>query len=170
MQNNFARKAVASMLLCSVSGLAQAKTPKDFIEGGIQGDTSEVMMGELASKKGSSNAVKEFGKTLMEDHGRAKAEKIAVAQKIGAKVPGGPKKDAEAAYSKLSKMSGAAFDREFAMHMTMDHKQDIKEFEEESKAGHTETSSLAMMQLPTLRKHLEIAQSLQSGRADHNPD
>ena len=46
------------------------------------------------------------------------------------------------------------------MHMTMDHKKDIKEFEDEAKARHPEISELAMMQLPTLRKHLETAESL----------
>jgi hypothetical protein len=58
-------------------------------------------------------------------------------------------------------MSGSAFDKEFIMHMKMDHETDIKEFEEEAKAGHADTSNLAMMQLPTLRKHLGIVQALE---------
>jgi putative membrane protein len=141
-------------------GQADAKTSKAFIEDGIQGDTSEIMIGKLAGQNGSSAGVKQFGETLVDDHSKAKNEKIAVAQKIGATVPAGASKEAQKEIDKLSKMSGADFDREFVMHMTMDHQKDVKEFEEEAKAGHAETSNLAMMQLPTLQKHLQIAQSL----------
>jgi putative membrane protein len=49
----------------------------------------------------------------------------------------------------------------------MDHQKDVKEFEEEAKAGHAETSSLAMTQLPTLRKHLAIAETLQKDNNVH---
>jgi putative membrane protein len=159
--------AVSALIICSAGTSAEAKTAKAFIEEGIQGDNTEVMMGKLASEKGASNGVKELGKTLIDDHSKAKEEKIGVAKKIGAKIPDGPNKDAQAEYNKLEKMTGAAFDREFVTHMTMDHQKDIKEFEAEAKANHPETSNLAMMQLPTLRKHLDLAQSLQKDkRAD----
>ena len=160
--------ATGCLLIAGISA-AGAKTPKAFITDGIQGDNGEVMLGELAAQRGSSGGIKDFGKTLMDDHSKAKTEKTNVAQKIGAKVPEGPTKDAQAEYNKLSKMSGPAFDREFAAHMTTDHKKDIKDFEDEAKARHPETSDLAMMQLPTLRKHLEIAETLQkdSGRREH---
>jgi len=111
------------------------------------------MMGKLAGQKGVSPGVKQFGETLIDDHSKAKNEKIAVARKIGAMPPTEPKKEAQVEYDKLSKMNGPAFDHEFIMHMKMDHEKDIKEFEEEAKAGHADTSDLAMMQLPTLRKH-----------------
>lgn len=162
----FLISATALAMAFSV-GTTQAKTPKAFIEDGIQGDISEVMMGELAGQKAVSAGVKQFGVTLADDHGKAKNEKIAVAEKIGATVPKGQKKEAKVEYDKLSKMSGAAFDREFVMHMKMDHQQDIKEFEEEAKAGHVETSNLAMMQLPTLRKHLAIAEGLEKSGDAH---
>jgi putative membrane protein len=159
MRALFITTASAFAILVS-STAADAKEPKAFIEGGIQGDTSEVMMGKLASKKGTSGGVKQFGETLVDDHSKAKNEKIAVAKKIGADVPEGPSKEAQTEYDRLSKMNGQAFDREFVMHMTMDHQKDIKEFEEEAKSGHAETSELATAQLPTLRKHLGIAQKL----------
>jgi putative membrane protein len=152
--------AVSASALIAFLGGAEAKTAKAFIEEGIQGDTAEVMMGKLAGQKGVSGGVKQFGETLVDDHSKAKNEKIAVAQKIGATIPTGPSKDAQAEYDKLSKLSGADFDREFITHMTMDHQKDIKEFEEEAKAGHNETSNLAMMQLPTLKKHLTLVEAL----------
>ena len=156
--------AAAVLILFSL-GPATAKTPKTFIEDGIQSDTAEVMMGKLAGQKGASPGVKQFAETLVDDHSKAKNEKLAVAQKIGAAVLAEPKKDAQMEYEKLSKLSGTAFDHEFIMHMKMDHEKDIKEFEEEAKAGHAETSNLAMMQLPTLRKHLGIVQALEKDPA-----
>ena len=161
MKNLLITTTALGLLFCGACNIAEAKTAKAFIEEGIQGDNSEVMLGQLASQKGASSGVKDLGKMLMDDHSKAKEEKVSVAEKIGAKVPDGPKKDAQTEYNKLSKMSGAAFDREFITHTTMDHQKDIKEFEDEAKAKHAGTSELAMMQLPTLRKHLDKAESLQ---------
>jgi putative membrane protein len=67
-------------------------------------------------------------------------------------------------------MSGAAFDKEFVRHMVSDHKKDIKEFEDMAKKGSAKGASgdtqkvadLAQKTLPDLRKHLKMAQSLQT--------
>src|SRR5690242_1049338 len=51
----------------------QAKSPskanKRFVMEAIQGDMAEVKMGQLAQEKGESQAVKQFGETLVNDHG-----------------------------------------------------------------------------------------------------
>jgi putative membrane protein len=61
----------------------------------------------------------------------------------------------------MSKLSGATFDREFVKHMVDDHKKDIKEYEKEAKADDA-AGAYAKETLPTLRKHLDTAQSLSS--------
>jgi putative membrane protein len=75
-----------------------------------------------------------------------------------------PNKKQKAVYDKLAKLSGDAFDREFAKAMVDDHKKDIKEFEKESKKPDDAAASFAKETLPTLQKHLETAQSLSSGK------
>jgi putative membrane protein len=63
--------------------------------------------------------------------------------------------------SKLQKMSGAGFDREFAQHEIKDHEKDIKDFEKaSSKLNDPDLKAWAQKQLPVLREHLAMAQKL----------
>jgi putative membrane protein len=68
-------------------------------------------------------------------------------------------------YDRLSKLSGDNFDREFAKAMVDDHKNDIREFEKEAKKKNDPAAEFANQTLPTLRKHLEMAQSLATGKS-----
>ena len=73
--------------------------------------------------------------------------------------PEEPSKKQKADYDKLSKLSGDAFDKQFAKHMVMDHKKDISEYKADSKKKDP-TASYASDTVATLQKHLEMAQSL----------
>jgi putative membrane protein len=68
-------------------------------------------------------------------------------------------------YGKMSKLSGAAFDKAFAQHMVADHKKDIAAFQKETKSKNPQVAGFASETLPTLQKHLQTAQSLQKGGA-----
>ena len=68
--------------------------------------------------------------------------------------------EARAEYAKLQHLSGRAFDREVRRYMIDDHRKDISEFKEQAQSGDRRTAELARMQLPVLRKHLRIAESL----------
>ena len=70
-----------------------------------------------------------------------------------------------ATYDMLSKLSGAAFDREFAKMMVSDHKKDIKKFKKEAEKKNDPAAHYASETLPTLHKHLQLAEGLNSGRA-----
>ena len=63
---------------------------------------------------------------------------------------------------------GAKFDKEFAAHMVADHKKDIKEYEKAAKKQDA-VGNYAKETLPTLRKHLETAQSLNGTTSTANP-
>jgi putative membrane protein len=68
--------------------------------------------------------------------------------------------EARAEQSKLMHLRGRAFDREVRRYMINDHQKDIAKFEAQARSGDRQTASLARMQLPVLRKHLRIAESL----------
>src|SRR3954466_14869021 len=87
-----------------------ADPPDQFIKKAIQGNIAEVKMGELAQKNGGSEGVKSFGKMLATDHGKAKEQTAALAKTMNIDVPTEPAPDAKAAYDKMSKLNGAAFD------------------------------------------------------------
>jgi putative membrane protein len=65
--------------------------------------------------------------------------------------------------SKLSGLSGDAFDRAFIDEQVKGHEKDVKEFEKVStKAKDPDIRAFAAKTLPTLREHLQMARDIQS--------
>ena len=104
--------------------------------------------------------VRSFGQTLVTDHSKAKGEVTALARREGVPVTDQPMAEAQQEKTKLAGLHGSAFDHEFARYMVNDHQKDIAKFEAEAKQGKGPVADLARKQLPTLRKHLAIAQRL----------
>jgi putative membrane protein len=157
------RAAAFTALLLGVSqAMAQAKSPNDFVTAAIKGDNSEIKLGQLAAQKGTDQRVRQFGQTLVTDHSKAKAEASAVANGLSVTPPTDVMPEAQSEYNKLQGLSGASFDKEFVRYMIKDHKKDIGDFQQERHANQGEASQLAQKQLPTLEKHLSIAESLQN--------
>jgi putative membrane protein len=146
-------------LAYATTGWAKDPAGKTFITKAIQGNLAEVQMGQLAQEKSQNGDVKAFGQQLVTDHNDANSKATAIANDLGVTAPEEPSKKQKADYEKLSKLSGDAFDKQFAKHMVMDHKKDIGEYKADSKKKDP-TASYASDTLPTLQKHLEMAQSL----------
>jgi putative membrane protein len=152
----------ALALILGVSTSALAKTEKEFISDAIKGDDSEIAMGQLAVSKSGSDQVKAFGQTLIDDHSKAKIDASAVATNMGVSLPTEMSADVHAEMTKLQQLSGRDFDKEFVRVMVEDHQKDIAEFKKEAGSGQGPIPQLAAQTLPTLEKHLRIAQSLKT--------
>jgi putative membrane protein len=135
------------------------KASQTFLTKAIEGNYAEVEMGKLAQQNGQSAGVKSFGQMLASDHGSANGKAIAAAKEMGVTAPGGPNAKQKKDYDKMAKMTGAAFDKAFARHMVADHKKDISEYQKEARKKDA-AGQYAEGALPTLKKHLETAQSL----------
>jgi putative membrane protein len=144
----------------SVTVWAGPPDRKDFLSDAIKGDNSEIRLGQLAARHGGSSGVREYGRTLVTDHTKAKAQASDVARQIGVEPPSGAMLKADVEYAKLRVLSGKSFDREFVGYMVDDHKKDIRDFSEMAKSHNGAVGDLAEKQLPTLRKHLRMAESL----------
>jgi putative membrane protein len=156
--------AAAAAIGFSAPAFASADT--DFVAKAIKGDNSEILLGNLAAKRGATPAVRAFGKTLARDHTEGRTQALAVAQQIGlAKPPTGASAEAKAEEAKLKGLHGAAFDQEFASFMVRDHQQDINDFSHEANDTHGPVAEFAAKTLPVLHHHLEMAQKLQAGAA-----
>lgn len=163
---SFAQSAPTRSVPRSAPATASASaTDKNFLTDAIQGDASEVKLGELAEKNGGSAQMKDFGKTLVTDHTKAGDQVKATAKEVGVTVKDEPSSEAQRDYDKLAKLKGAAFDREFARMSVEDHQKDIGKFQKEADAKSGPVSTMAQQQLPTLKKHLQMAQSLQQQQA-----
>jgi len=145
-------------------GAGTAPCPVSLRKEASQGSLGQISLGDLAQKKGNSEGVKSFGQMLSQDHSTSNAKATTLAKSLGVTPPTEPKPEAKKEYDTLSKLSGDAFDKEFAHHMVTDHKKDISEFKRQAN-GNDEVASFAKDTLPTLQKHLDTAQSLAHGKS-----
>jgi len=154
------RKLLFATAVFVASPAFAAMPPAAFLQHAIQGDNSEVRLGRLIARQGASPQVRSFGRTLTSDHSLARSQAATVARRIGVRAPTWMAPEARTEYAKLSHMRGRAFDWEVRRYMINDHRKDIAAFEAQARARDPRTAHLARMQLPTLRKHLRIAESL----------
>jgi putative membrane protein len=142
------------------SSSAFAAPASKFLSDAIKGDNSETRLGNLIAARGSSAAVRSFGRTLSRDHGNARVQAASLARRMHVAVPTAMMPEARSEYAKLQRLHGRSFDREVRRYMIDDHQKDISEFSDQARHGDRRTAALAQATLPTLRKHLRIAESL----------
>jgi putative membrane protein len=140
---------------------ASAKQTSDqkFVMNAAKGGMAEVELGKLAQDKASSDQVKNFGKRMVDDHGKANDELQTLAKNKNITLPTDLDPKDKALKDRLSKLSGAAFDRAYMSAMLQDHRKDISEFRTESTSGQdADVKAFASKTLPTLEDHLKLAQ------------
>jgi putative membrane protein len=131
-----------------------------FVKEAASGGLMEVELGKIAAEKGSHQRVKEFGKRMQADHSKANAQLKKIASSKGVDLPTQPSGEHKSTMDKLTKLSGAEFDREYMSAMVDDHKEDIEKFQTQADKGKDpELKKFASENLPILKKHLELAQS-----------
>lgn len=128
-----------------------------------QGGLTEVKAGQLAVDKASNPDVKAFGQQMVDDHSKANDQLKSVAQEEGMTLPTDINAKQQAMYDKLSKLSGADFDKAYVKSMVMDHQEDVKEFTKESTNGKDpKIKGFASQTLPVIQGHLDKIKGIQS--------
>ena len=158
-------------LLTLASGLGAQQTPtssklqqtdRNFITKAAAGGRAEVKLGRLAQGKASSDAVKQFGQRMVEDHGAANQELMQLAENKGMQLDDKTPKPARL-LTRLSKLRGPEFDREYVKAMVKDHKQDVAEFRRmHSGAVDPNLKAWVDKTLPTLEDHLKTIEGIQA--------
>ncbi len=139
-----------------------ADDSKEFIQKAVRGNIAEVKLGQLAEKQATSEQVKALGQTLRTDHAKALDKSEALAKELGVAVPNEPTEDGREIHERLSKMSGAAFDKAFVEAAIEDHEKDIELYEEQAEDGdNKKVVEYAQATLPGLKKHLDMARKLE---------
>lgn len=142
-------------------GTVQKTDDKKFVKEAAMGGLAEVEMGKLAVQKGTTPEIKQFGQKLIDDHTKANDQLKQVASQDNIPVPSTPDKKEQEKIDKLSKLSGAAFDKSFVKDEVKDHKSDIKDFQGEAQGGsRTNIKNFASSTLPVLQEHLQLAENL----------
>ena len=144
------------------AAIAGSKTGT-FLADVMKGNNGEIRLGQLAAQKGSTGAVRNYGQMLAKDHGKSGMEFSAVASTLGMSPTKETTPEADATYARLQSLSGTAFDKEFARVAVAEHRKHITMFEGQAASGDSsEVTALAKKTLPTLKRHLEMAEKLVS--------
>ncbi|HEY6141102.1 MAG TPA: DUF4142 domain-containing protein [Thermoanaerobaculia bacterium] len=134
---------------------------KDFAMKAAQGNMAEVNGGTMASTKGTSPDVKNFGNRMVNDHGKALDELKQLAQTKGIALPADVNDEQKAEADKLSKLSGKDFDKEYTDAMVKDHEKDVAEFDKASKSAQDpDLKAWAAKVLPIIQDHLKMAKEM----------
>ncbi|HEV7643253.1 MAG TPA: DUF4142 domain-containing protein [Pyrinomonadaceae bacterium] len=154
------------MLSVALNAYTDTKTTGNqysFVTAAGQANMAEVELANLALSKSQNEDVKEFAQMMITDHSKANDELKGLAMQKKYEFPADVNMTQKALAENLSKLSGAAFDREYVKAMVTDHEGAVKLFSNESKAGKdADLKTWALATLPTLKTHLQQAQDLQA--------
>ncbi len=170
IQGKFLAGLAAMGLLAAGPVLAQSTTTahrltadSNFMTKAAQGGMAEVELGQLAVQKASNQSVKDFGQKMVDDHSKANEELKSIAAKQGVTLPTTLDTKDQATKDRLSKLSGAEFDRAYMTDMVKDHRMDVAEFRREADHGtDPDVKAFAAKTLPTLESHLKMAETTES--------
>ena len=134
---------------------------RKFVQDAALGGMAEVELGKLAAQKAASDAVKQFGQKMVDDHTKANDQLKQVAGKENITIPDSLDSKHQSRIDKLSKLSGPDFDRAYIKDQVKDHKQDVSEFKTEADSGSDPNiKQFASNTLPILEQHLTMAKDL----------
>jgi putative membrane protein len=145
--------------------MAAGQAPdQTFLTRAASAGMAEVELGRLALEQASNEQVKKFAQRMVDDHGRGNGELKTLAQNKNITLPDAPDPQVNAIKDRLSKLSGASFDRAFMQTMIADHRKAVSDFRLASKsAKDADVKGWAAKTLPTLEEHLKMAQSTSTG-------
>ena len=133
-----------------------------FVAKALEGDAAEVELGQLAEQKSASNDVKQFAAKMVSEHQQMTDKWLMpVAKQIGASEPKGPSKKDKKLAEKLQGLSGQQFDTEYIQAMAKDHKQDLKEYQNEAQSAQDpNVKQIAQQGAGLIQKDLEMIEQI----------
>lgn len=134
---------------------------KDFSKDAAQGGMFEVQLGNIAMKNGGTQAIKDFGKMMVDDHSKINEQLKDLAAKKNVDLPTSVSDHQQKDIDKLSKETGKEFDKDYVSMMVKDHKDDIDAFKKaEDKISDSDYKDFIANALPTLQKHLDAIEAI----------
>jgi putative membrane protein len=138
-----------------------ARGDQKFMKEAAGDGMAEVQLGQLAEQRAASDSVKQFGKRMATDHAKAGDELKQLASQKGVELPTALDRGHQRLYDRLSKLTGADFDRAYMKEMVKDHDKDVKAFQKEADAGKdSDVKAWAAKTLPALKEHQDQAKQV----------
>jgi putative membrane protein len=154
----FATLATLALVSCG------APSTTDFVKKAADSDLYEVAAGKLASEKGQSEAVKQFGAHMVEAHTKTREELkgIVASEKLDVKIPAEPDKKRVEMLKALTDAKPEEFDALYIKQQVKAHAKADKLFDAYAERGDNPAlKQFAANTLPVIKQHLKDAQKLQ---------
>lgn len=134
---------------------------RQFVSVVAMGSSAKCLLGGLALQRGSLFDVNAYGRRMLEEPTKVRMDLELLVRGTGLQVPQVPDAAHQAAYARLSTLSGRAFDSAFMRQMVADHTQTVDAFRTEISQGwNPAIKEVAIATLPTIEDHLRSAQAL----------
>jgi putative membrane protein len=131
----------------------------------------EIRLGRLAQTKGRDQAVRQFGRRMVQDHTTLQRQWTSMASRNGMDRKSGMGPRHRSKLTRLEKLSGREFDREYMTLMVQNHKDYLDYWRKEGRAAKSEpVRELVNRGIPMLERHMSEARQV-GGRvgADTTP-
>ncbi len=137
---------------------------KKFVMKAAQGGMAEVQLAQLAQQKSQDDNVKKFAQQMIDDHTPANQKLTQIAGTKGVTPPTDIDAADQKMMTKLQALDGKKFDTAYLKGQVTAHKTMLKLFQDESKKGtDSDLKSFADDTVPTIQKHITMAQTGKTG-------
>ncbi|MGB9458495.1 MAG: DUF4142 domain-containing protein [Bryobacteraceae bacterium] len=134
---------------------------KLFAKYAAVGAMVDLELSKLATEKASRDDVKEFAQKIVTDNAKANEQLKQVASKENIPIPDALGSKDQSRVTKLSKLSGDAFDKAYVKEQLKNQQAEVRDFSAEAQRGTIPNiKAFASNVLPTLQQHLELAKNL----------
>lgn len=156
---------------CARAQVGIAQHDLKFLQDAAQGGLTEVKLGEIAAKKGTTDAIKEFGQLMVKEHGVINENLKTLATKKGAVLPTELDEKHQALVDKLKDLPGSEFDDTYVIEMVKAHQADAKAFKEElATTQDTDIQGFLTKSIPVVETHLRHVGGMQKAPASPTTD
>jgi len=164
MKSNFSTPVISvlvTLLLavpCARAQTAVTTADANFLQAAAEGGLTEVKLGELAAKQGTTEALREFGQQMIKDHGAINDNLKALATAKGVTLPTGLDEKHQAQVDKTAALPGSEFDDTYLIDTVKAHEKDDLAFKAESAATHdVDIKGFVDKTIPVVEAHLRMA-------------
>lgn len=160
----FAAALMLSAVACeddNASSNVPAELDKQFMLSAFDKSLFEVNAGQVASSKGTTSVINNFGEQLLKDHTDINQELMLLAKDVKLNLPTTLSNAKQQKLDTLSGLSGMAFDTTYIKMVAGTHEEIVNLYEvQATTARNVNLKTFASDQLPKLRVHLDTAKSM----------
>ncbi|MFP3712291.1 DUF4142 domain-containing protein [Puerhibacterium sp. TATVAM-FAB25] len=146
-----------ALLLAAGPAAAQpSQQDQDWMVFAHQSNLAEIAAGQAALEQATTDAVREHGQMLIDDHTKLDADLTAAAEELGVELPSEPTEEQQQILASVTAQSGEAFDRAWVEAQITSHRQTLAAGERELAEGSEQAAKdLASASAPVVQMHLD---------------